>query len=147
MAEEKKTMTSLASMGKVFDVPKELQKTAYITSMEQYEKMYQRSITDPEGFWSEAAAAILWEKRWDKLLDHSRAPFYRWFTGGVLNTCYNCLDRHVAEGRGQQAALIYDSAMTGRTQSFTYAELTDLVARFAGALQPQQCLLQVLGRA
>jgi len=103
----------------------------------RYAEIYRRSLEDPEGFWSEAAAAILWEKRWDKLLDHSRAPFYRWFTGGVLNTCYNCLDRHVAEGRGQQAALIYDSAMTGRTQSFTYAELTDLVARFAGALAAQ----------
>jgi len=103
----------------------------------RYAEIYRRSLEDPEGFWSEAAAAILWEKRWDKLLDHSRAPFYRWFTGGVLNTCYNCLDRHVAAGRGQQAALIYDSAMTGQVKSFTYAELTDLVARFAGVLAGQ----------
>jgi len=103
----------------------------------RYAEVYRRSLEDPEGFWSEAAAAIQWEKRWDKLLDDSRAPFYRWFAGGVLNTCYNCLDRQVAEGRGQQAALIYDSAMTGQVKSFTYAELTDLVARFAGALAAQ----------
>ena len=103
----------------------------------RYAEVYRRSLEDPEGFWSEAAAAIHWEKRWDKLLDDSRAPFYRWFAGGVLNTCYNCLDRQVAEGRGQQAALIYDSAMTGQVKSFTYAELTDLVARFAGALAAQ----------
>jgi propionyl-CoA synthetase len=103
----------------------------------RYAEVYRRSLEDPEGFWSEAASAIHWEKRWDRLLDDSRAPFYRWFAGGVLNTCYNCLDRHVAEGRGQQAALIYDSAMTGQVKSFTYAELTDLVARFAGALAAQ----------
>jgi propionyl-CoA synthetase len=103
----------------------------------RYAEIHRRSLEDPVGFWSEAAAAIHWEKRWDKLLDDSRAPFYRWFVGGVLNTCYNCLDRHVAAGRGQQAALIYDSAMTGQVQSFTYAELTDLVARFAGALAAQ----------
>jgi len=103
----------------------------------RYAEIYRRSLEDPVGFWSDAAAAIHWEKRWDKLLDDSRAPFYRWFAGGVLNTCYNCLDRHVAEGRGQQTALIYDSAMTGQVKSFTYAGLADLVARFAGALAAQ----------
>ncbi|QEX18847.1 propionyl-CoA synthetase [Hypericibacter terrae] len=103
----------------------------------RYADIHRRSLEDPEGFWSEAAGTIHWEKRWDKLLDDSRPPFYRWFAGGVLNTCYNCLDRHVAAGRGQQAALIYDSAMTGETRSFTYAELTDLVARFAGVLAGQ----------
>ncbi|QEX24038.1 propionyl-CoA synthetase [Hypericibacter adhaerens] len=103
----------------------------------RYAEIHRRSLEDPEGFWSEAASAIHWEKRWDRLLDDSRPPFYRWFAGGVLNTCYNCLDRHVAEGRGQQAALIYDSAMTGQTQSFSYTELTDLVARFAGAIAAQ----------
>ena len=103
----------------------------------RYADIYRRSLEDPQGFWTEAADAIHWERRWDKLLDDSRPPFYRWFAGGVLNTCYNCLDRHVAEGRGQQAALIYDSAMTGQSRSFTYAELTDLVARFAGVLAGQ----------
>src|SRR5262245_51118464 len=103
----------------------------------RYAETYRRSIEKPESFWTEAANGIHWEKRWDKLLDDSRPPFYRWFSGGTLNTCYNCLDRHVAEGRGQQAALIYDSAMTGQVRSFSYSELTDLVARFAGAIAAQ----------
>jgi propionyl-CoA synthetase len=103
----------------------------------RYAETYRRSLEDPKGFWSDAGAAIHWEKRWDRLLDDSRPPFYRWFEGGALNTCYNCLDRHVAEGRGQQTALIYDSAMAGQVRSFSYNELTDRVARFAGALADQ----------
>jgi propionyl-CoA synthetase len=103
----------------------------------RYAETYRRALEDPMGFWSDAGAAIHWEKRWDRLLDDSRPPFYRWFEGGALNTCYNCLDRHVAEGRGQQTALIYDSAMAGQVRSFSYNELTDRVARFAGALADQ----------
>jgi propionyl-CoA synthetase len=103
----------------------------------RYAEAHRRSLEDPEGFWGETAADIRWEKRWDKVLDASNPPFYRWFKGGVLNTCYNCLDRHVAEGRGQQAALIYDSPMTGQVRSYSYRELTDLVAEFAGALAAQ----------
>ncbi len=101
----------------------------------RYEAEYRRSLADPEGFWAEAAAGIHWTKRWSKVFDDSRAPFYRWFVGAELNTCYNCLDRHVEAGRGEQVALIYDSAMTGKVRRFTYAELTDQVARFAGALE------------
>jgi propionyl-CoA synthetase len=101
---------------------------------ERFEKIYRRSLADPEGFWSEAAEAVHWYKRWDKLLDASRPPFYRWFAGGMVNSCYNALDRHVESGRGEQAALIYDSPVTGRVKSFTYRELLDAVARFAGAL-------------
>ncbi|MFW5681144.1 MAG: AMP-binding protein, partial [Pseudomonadota bacterium] len=93
-----------------------------------------RSLQDPEGFWGEAAAALHWDKPWDKVLDGSRAPFYRWFAGGRLNTCYNAVDRHVAAGRAMQAAIIYDSPVTGTIQRITYAELQDQVARFAGVL-------------
>ncbi len=100
-----------------------------------YELVYEQSIRDPEGFWSEVAEGIDWEKKWDRVLDDSRPPFYRWFAGGVLNTCYNALDRHVIAGRGEQAALIYDSPVTGTLRRFSYAELRDLVARFAGALR------------
>jgi propionyl-CoA synthetase len=94
-----------------------------------------RSLTDPEGFWGEAAAAIDWERRWDCVLDQSRKPFYRWFRGGRLNTCWNALDRHVERGRGEQLALIYDSPVTGQVKRFTYRVLRDEVARLAGALQ------------
>ncbi|MBE7638033.1 AMP-binding protein [Sneathiella sp. P13V-1] len=102
--------------------------------MATYEEDYARSLNDPEGFWGEAAEGITWYKKWDKVLDASNNPFNKWFSGGELNTCYNCLDRHVEAGRGDQTALIYDSPMTGQVQKFSYAELTDLVARFAGGL-------------
>jgi propionyl-CoA synthetase len=100
----------------------------------RYDDIYRRSLSDPQGFWAEAAEAIDWTKRWDRVLDDSRPPFYRWFVGAEVNTCHNALDRHVAAGRGDQAALIYDSPVTGTVKSFSYRELTDLVARFAGAL-------------
>ncbi|MCZ6604444.1 MAG: propionyl-CoA synthetase [Alphaproteobacteria bacterium] len=99
-----------------------------------YGEVYSRSLENPEGFWSEAATSIHWEKRWDTVLDASNAPFYRWFSGGVLNTCYNALDLHVETGRANQAALIYDSPVTDTIRSYTYRELRDEVANFAGAL-------------
>src|SRR5579862_6548824 len=96
-----------------------------------------RSLQDPEAFWAEAAAAIHWYKKCDKVLDDSRAPFYRWFSGGELNTCYNALDLHVETGRANQAALIYDSPVTNQVKTFTYSELRHVVARFAGVLVQQ----------
>ncbi|MGA8220251.1 MAG: propionyl-CoA synthetase [Candidatus Acidiferrales bacterium] len=98
---------------------------------------FDRSIQDPQAFWAEAAAAIHWYRKWDKVLDDSRAPFYRWFTGGQLNTCYNALDLHVENGRADQTALIYDSPVTKQIKSFSYRELRDAVALFAGALAQQ----------
>src|SRR3989441_12477509 len=102
-----------------------------------YDEVYARSMKDPEGFWARAAEAIHWEKRWDRVFDDSQKPFYRWFTGGVLNTCYNALDLHIDRGRGKQRALIYDSPVTNTVRVFTYAELHDAVARVAGALRRQ----------
>jgi propionyl-CoA synthetase len=103
--------------------------------MGKYEEIFQKSIKDPNGFWGEAAEAIDWYKKWDKVLDDSKKPFYRWFAGGELNTCYNALDRHVKNGRADQAALIYDSPVTDTVREFTYRELLDQVSRFAGALK------------
>jgi propionyl-CoA synthetase len=99
-----------------------------------YNEVHARSLAKPEEFWAEAAAQIHWYKTWDKVLDDSRRPFYRWFTGGELNTCYNALDRHVDAGRGEQPALVYDSPVTGTVTSFSYRELRDRVATCAGAL-------------
>ena len=96
--------------------------------------MYRRSLDDPEGFWADAAAAIDWYREPHRVLDGSRAPFYRWFVGGELNTCYNALDRHVDGGRADQPALIHDSPVTGTNRTFTYRQLRDEVARFAGVL-------------
>ena len=100
-----------------------------------YEEAFSRSIRDPEGFWGEAAEAIHWYKKWDKVLDDSNKPFYRWFKGGIVNTCYNALDRHVEGGRADQTALIYDSPVTNTIRTYTYRELRDEVARFAGVLK------------
>ncbi len=103
--------------------------------MGKYEEIFRRSIQDPERFWGEAAEAITWYKKWDRVLDSSNPPFYRWFVGGELNTCYNALDRHVEGGRADQTALIYDSPVTKTIQQFTYRELLGQVSRFAGALK------------
>ena len=103
----------------------------------EFDSVYKQAVNNKEAFWADAAAAITWDREWDSVLDSSDAPFYRWFSGGSLNTCYNALDRHVDSGRGTQCALIYDSAMTGVSETFTYLELRDLVARFAGALANQ----------
>src|SRR5579872_3137392 len=100
----------------------------------RYEEMFRRSLADPAGFWGEAAEAIDWERRWDRVLDDSRAPFTLWFAGGRLNTCWNALDRHVEKGRADQTALIYDSPVTATIKKFTYRQLRDEVARLAGAL-------------
>jgi propionyl-CoA synthetase len=101
----------------------------------RYADVYRRSLADPEGFWAEAAQAIDWEKPWDRVLDASNPPFYLWFRGARLNTCYNALDRHVARGRGDKPALIYDSPVTGQIASFSYRALRDRVALLAGALK------------
>jgi Acetyl-coenzyme A synthetase N-terminus/AMP-binding enzyme len=104
-------------------------------SPSRFEQIYRRSIDHPEEFWAEAAAEIDWVKPWDQILDGSRAPFFRWFAGGRLNTCYNALDRHAERGRVDQLALIYDSPLTDTAKGYTYRELRDEVARFAGALR------------
>lgn len=100
-----------------------------------YEEIYRESLQNPEGFWSKAAEAITWYKRWDLVIDRSKPPFYRWFVGGVLNTCYNAVDRHIERGRGDQLALIYDSPVTDTIQKFTYAKLRERVAKIAGFLR------------
>ena len=98
-----------------------------------YADAHARSLRDPEGFWLDAARAIDWTVAPTRALDDSAAPLYRWFPDGELNTAFNCLDRHVEAGRGDAVALIHDSAMTGEVTRYTYAELTDAVARLAGA--------------
>ena len=98
-------------------------------------EIYRRSLDHREEFWAEAAAAIDWDRRWDRVLDDTKPPFYRWYSGAELNMCWNALDRHVASGRSERVALIFDSPVTDTVASFTYRELRDRVARFASALQ------------
>ena len=103
--------------------------------MPGYRDLFDASITDPASFWGQAADAVTWIREPDRVLDDSNPPFYRWFPGAELNTCANALDRHADGGRGDQPALIYDSAVTDTKRTYTYAELRDQTARFAGALR------------
>ncbi|MBN1829881.1 MAG: propionyl-CoA synthetase [Deltaproteobacteria bacterium] len=100
-----------------------------------YDEAFKESITNPDSFWAKAAEDVRWVKKWEKVLDESGKPFYRWFTGGLLNTCYNALDCHVEQGRADQTAVIYDSPVTGVVRKITYREMLDDVSRFAGALK------------
>jgi propionyl-CoA synthetase len=100
-----------------------------------YRQVYERSITDPDGFWRDAAAGIDWVRPPQRILDDTAAPIYRWYPDAELNTCFNALDRHVEAGRGEQDALIYDSPVTGVVRAYTYRALRDQVAVFAGALR------------
>ncbi|MDQ1629116.1 MAG: propionyl-CoA synthetase [Actinomycetota bacterium] len=103
--------------------------------MGDYRASFERSLTDPDQFWREAAGAVTWRRAPEQVLDASNAPFYRWFPDATLNTSENALDRHVQAGHGDRLALVHDSPVTGTQTSLTYAELLDQVARFAGALR------------
>jgi propionyl-CoA synthetase len=105
--------------------------------MTNFDVVFQGSINNPEEFWAEAAENITWYKKYDRVLDSSNPPFYKWFKGGKMNTCYNAVDRHVENGRGDQTAIIYDSPVTQSITKISYRELLDKVAIFAGALKSQ----------
>lgn len=100
-----------------------------------YWRLRARAEADPQAFWAGIAEDIVWQRRWTRVLDDSQAPLYRWFAGAQLNTCYNALDRHFEGGRADQPALIYDSPVTGSVRRYSYRELRDAVARFAGVLR------------
>src|ERR1700742_2880715 len=101
----------------------------------RYHEVYARSLADPEGFWGEAAREIDWIEPAKKIFDPTMGVYGRWFTSAVVNTCYNALDRHVADGRADQVALIHDSPLTNRITKFTYAELLKEVQTLAAVMQ------------
>ena len=103
--------------------------------MSDYQRAYEQSLSDPAGFWGEAAKLVKWDKAPKVVLDDSNIPLYRWFSDGMLNTCYNALDRHVIDGRADQPAVIHESAITGKSAILTYAQMLEKTARFAGALR------------
>ena len=104
----------------------------------KFHQIYENSIKKPEEFWQEVSKDIFWFKKPTKILNKSNPPFYKWFEDGVTNTCYNALDLHIDEGRGEKIALIYDSPITGNKDQFTYSELKKKVSKFAGALKNLQ---------
>ena len=103
----------------------------------KFNDIYQNSLKNPEDFWQEVSNDIFWFKKPTKILNKSNPPFYKWFEDGVTNTCYNALDIHIDQGRGDKLALIYDSPITGNKKQFTYKELREKVSKFAGALRNQ----------
>ena len=103
--------------------------------MSDYQRAYEQGLSDPAGFWGEAAKLVKWDKAPKVVLDDSNIPLYRWFSDGMLNTCYNALDRHVIDGRADQPAVIHESAITGKSSILTYAQMLEKTARFAGALR------------
>ena len=101
---------------------------------EKYKEIYQRSIRNPKGFWSEIANDIFWYRKPKKILNSDNPPFYKWYEDGVTNTCYNAVDLHVKNGNGKKLAIIYDSPITNSQKKITYFDLKDQVSVFAGAL-------------
>src|SRR5512136_1123073 len=130
-----KTLSSMMHEKRVFYPPEELSTKAYIKSLEEYKKIYQRSLDDPEAFWGEAARQLDWYKKWDKVLieDFAEAR-HEWFVGGKLNVSYNCLDRNLKTWRKNKAALMWEGD-TGETKTLTYQELYHNVCKFANVLK------------
>ena len=135
MADER-TIDVLQVEGATFPPPREFSSKAYIKTRKEYEALYQRSIQDPEGFWSEQALeALHWYKKWDRALEYNfDRPDVKWFLGGKLNASYNCLDRHLATWRKNKAALIWE-ADDGASKTLTYQQLHREVSRFANVLR------------
>ncbi|HEV2279533.1 MAG TPA: acetate--CoA ligase [Acidobacteriaceae bacterium] len=126
-------LESILREHRVFPPPEDFSRKAHIQSMAQYEEMYRRSIEDPEVFWAEAARELHWFEPWEKVLEWSE-PWAKWFVGGKFNLCYNCLDRHVENGRGNKTAILWEGE-PGEVRRLSYSELLADVQRFAGALR------------
>jgi len=120
----------------VYKPSAEFSKDAWISDLDQYRTQYEKSIQDPEGFWAEIAERITWLKKWDTVrnFDFVKANI-KWFEGGKLNVAYNCLDRHVEAGHGDQTALIWEGNNPEEDKRFTYSELKDEVSKFGNVLK------------
>jgi len=124
---------SILKENRVFYPSKKFSKQAHIKSMEEYKKIYEKSIKNPENFWAEKASQLDWFKNWKTVLRNDKG-FFKWFEGGYLNVSYNCLDRHVKAGKGKKIALIWEPE-TGKTKTYTYSQLSKEVSRFGNVLK------------
>ncbi|HET8646259.1 MAG TPA: AMP-binding protein, partial [Vicinamibacteria bacterium] len=124
---------SILKEGRLFPPPPEFARAAHVSSLDDYRALYQRSVSDPEGFWAEQAATLYWRRKWDRVLEWT-PPFAKWFVGGQLNLSENCLDRHVKTWRRNKAALIWEGE-PGETRTLTYQQLLGEVCRFANVLK------------
>jgi len=120
---------------KIYPVPPQVAADAHIDAAD-YEQLYRKSLEDPEVFWGhQADQFVTWQRKWDKVSQWDfESPRIRWFEGGQLNACFNCLDRHLAS-RGDQPALIWESDDPSVSQTFTFRQLHEQVCRFANALK------------
>ncbi|GBE04826.1 acetyl-coenzyme A synthetase [bacterium BMS3Abin10] len=134
MAKKAKTVSS--EKQKTFAPSKEFSKRAHVKNLTEYEKLYKKSLDDPNGFWADMAEKNLsWFKKWNKVMESDFSkPEIKWFKGGKLNVSYNCLDRHLKTHRKNKAALIWESE-NGENKIYTYQELHRLVCRFANLLK------------
>lgn len=130
-------ITSLLSEGKTFEPPEEGRDQAYIKSMDEYREKYKQSMMDMEGFWAERAEELVsWDKKWDRVLDYDLSvPEVKWFDGGKLNVSYNCLDRHLENGRRDKTAIIWQGEPDEDVKIYTYEMLHKEVCRFANVLK------------
>jgi len=133
MSNQEQNITSLSTEKRLFKPKKTFSDDAHIKSFKDYKKMYEQSIKNPEKFWAKAAENLHWFKKWSKVLKW-KAPHAQWFTGGKLNLSYNCLDRHVLEGRKNKVALFFEGE-PGDTKVYTYGQLLDEVKKFANVLK------------
>jgi acetyl-CoA synthetase len=124
---------SILKEGRVFPPPPEFARAAHVGSLDDYRAIYERSVSDPEGFWAEQAETLLWRRKWDRVLDW-QPPFAKWFVGGQLNVSENCLDRHVKTWRRNKAALVWEGE-PGEVRTLTYQQLLGEVCRFANVLK------------
>ncbi len=135
MADEKKSITSMLDEKRQFPPIPEFVEKAHIKSLEEYKAMMAKAETDFEGFWGEQAEKyVTWYKKWDNVLE-GEMPSTKWFTGGKLNIAYNCLDRHIDEGKGDKAAIIWEGEPEGDSKTYSYSELKDEVSKFANVLK------------
>jgi acetyl-CoA synthetase len=136
MAEEKKTITSMMEEKRVFPPSKEFSAKAHIKSLDEYKKLYKRSVDDPDGFWGEQAQNLEWFKKWDKVLDYSFGDniYIKWFQGGKINVTVNCLDRHLKTSRKDKVAIAWEGE-PGDSRKYTYAQLHAEVCKFANVLK------------
>ena len=136
MTDESTGFDSVSKAGRVIEPPEWVKKNAWVSSMEEYQAMYDRSVADPEGFWSDMATELVhWDKPWDKVVEWEfETPKIEWFIGGKTNVAYNCLDRHLTDGRRNKAAIIWESD-EGRSKVYTYQSLYHKVCRFSNVLK------------
>ncbi|MFO7724565.1 MAG: AMP-binding protein, partial [Oceanipulchritudo sp.] len=127
-------MESVMHESRIFNPPESFRKNAYMTSLEAYREEHRRSLEDPEGFWAEAAESLHWFRKWDRVLDDSEAPFFKWFTGGRTNICYNAVDRWADGPKADKRAIVWEGE-PGDERVLTYAGLKREVSRFANVLK------------